>query len=172
MNSWPPLRAAKVKRWRRADRTTVTMLAYRKVACVKTCHSTMTLGGHRTTFQILGSVLNLHNPLTPIFVQILANKCFVMSSCSPLWRRLMSLTQPSIKVNSCDVQASVGLCNRCPCCDVSHKILSSAVCNYNDSYWHVQSLMLFFELHNLLLCWVPSIIPCSMIFGSVSWWQK
>ena len=36
----------------------------------------------------------------------------------------------------------------------------------------VHSLMLSsHDLRGLLLWWLPPIVPCSMIFGSVSWWQ-
>ena len=54
---------------------------------------------------------------------------------------------------------------------VAHRLLSSAMhCKDND--WPVNSLMVsFHDLRCQSLRRLPSTVPCSMLFGSVSWGQ-
>ena len=74
--------------------------------------------------------------------------------------------QPS---NSHDAQASLRYYNRHLCCDW---LLSSAMCSNDDNAWPVHSLMLSLrDLRSLTLQWLPSTVPCCVIFGSVSWQQ-
>ena len=53
---------------------------------------------------------------------------------------------------------------------VAHRLLSSAMCSKEDNDWSVNLLMLsLYDLRGLLLRLLPSAVPYSMIFGSVSW---
>ena len=55
---------------------------------------------------------------------------------------------------------------------VAHPLLSSMMCSSDNSGQPVHSLMLsFHDLRGLPLWRLPSTVPCSMIFGSVSWRQ-
>ena len=70
-----------------------------------------------------------------------------------------------------DAQASLGYSNRCILW-TAHQPLSSTMCSDDDINWPVHSLMLSLcDLCSLLLQRLPSTVPCSMIFSSISWWH-
>ena len=85
------------------------------------------------------------------------------------WNRHMTFNQ---SIKTCDAQASLGYPDRCLRCDGCS--LTPVLCNV-EQWWHrltIHSLMLsFHDLRSLPLRCLPSMEPCSRIFGSVSWWQ-
>ena len=78
------------------------------------------------------------------------------------------------ETNTRDPQASLGYSDSCISCKdcPTHRPLSSAMRSNDDIHWPVHSLMLsFHDFRGLPLRRLPSTVPGSMIYGSVSWRQ-